>query len=386
MGADIVLTGTRIWPRPDAPLTEPTTVLMRGDRIADIGAPPPDGTLRFDLGGRVLVAGFWNSHVHFTGSPWHRAETDTADHLQPFVDDMLLSRGFTSVLDLGSSLKTTKALMRRIDDDVRGPEIMTAGSGIYPWRGIPFYLSESLPSRVRRVLPTPAAPLGAQAAVRIQAAAGAHLTKLFTGSYVTPTTVKPMKLSIARAAVKAAHARGFKVFAHPSDRAGTEVAISAGVDALAHIPDTTTGTQPLLRLAAEQGIRIVPTLHMFKATVSDEAAYLDPIRQSLSDFRQAGGRVLFGTDVGYMRTTDTSGELEAMEQSGMDARAVLESLTTEPADFMERSDLGTVEVDKRANLTVLETCEQPRPADFASVYASVRDGRVLYTSPSLPPA
>lgn len=386
MSADIVLTGARIWSRPDAELSEPTTVLMRDGHIAEIGAEPPAGTLSFDLGGRVLTAGFWNCHVHFTGSPWHRSKTDTADHLQPFIDDMLLARGFTNVLDLASSPKTTKSLIERIDtDDLRGPEIVTAGPGIRPWRGMPFYVAADVPRYLHWAMPGPSTPIGAATAVRMQAAAGAGITKLFTGSYVTPTDVKPMNVSVARAAVRAAHARGFRVFAHPSNREGTEVALLAGVDALAHLPDETEGTAALLREAADRGIRVVPTLHMFAATVTDDDTYLAPIREALRGFIAAGGRVLFGTDVGYMSTTDTGGEFAAMEQAGMDARAVLASLTTEPAEFMRRDDLGVVEVGRRANLTVLEADGAPAPADFASVYAAVRDGRVLYTSPSLPP-
>lgn len=385
MSADIVLTGARVWARPDAEISEPTTVLLRDGNIAEIGGTPPPGTLCFNLDGRILTAGFWNCHVHFTGSPWHQAETDTADHLQPFIDDMLLARGFTNVLDLGSSPSSTKALMKRINDDLRGPEIITAGPGIYPRDGAPFYLKGLLSRRERRLLPMPTIGVGARAAVRVQAAMGARITKLFTGSYVSPNTVRPMKPSVAQAAVRAAHARGFKVFAHPSDLAGTQVALDAGVDALAHVPDTTAGIEPLLREAAARGVRIVPTLHMFAATVRDDEQYLEPIRQALRGFIDAGGRVLFGTDVGYLKQTDTSAEFAAMTLAGMDVRAILTALTTEPARFMDRHDLGTVEAGRRANLTVLETRSAPVPADFASVFATVRDGHVLYTSPSLPP-
>ncbi|MFB7249484.1 hypothetical protein [Microbacterium sp. NPDC056234] len=133
-----------------------------------------------------------------------------------------------------------------------------------------------------------------------QISGGAGLIKLFTGSYIAPGSVRTMDERVARAAVRAAHRRGRRVFAHPSNRAGTQVAVQAGVDALAHVPDQPEGTEALLREAAQRGIRIVPTLHMFASTVTTEERYLGPIRDALRVFLEAGGRVLFGTDVGYL--------------------------------------------------------------------------------------
>lgn len=136
----------------------------------------------------------------------------------------------------------------------------------------------------------------------------------------------------------------------------------------------------VLHETASVGIRIVPTLHVFASTVTTDDTYLAPIRAALGGFIASGGRVLFGTDVGYMDDRDTSGEFLAMEAAGMDAASILRSLTTEPALFMDRPDLGSVAVGKRANLTVLRTTGQPMPRDFADVRAVVGDGRMLHTS------
>jgi imidazolonepropionase-like amidohydrolase len=187
-----------------------------------------------------------------------------------------------------------------------------------------------------------------------------------------------MRLAVARAAVSAAHRRGMRVFAHPSNQAGTSIAIQAGVDALAHLPDETQDTEALLREAAARGIRIVPTLHMFASTVTTDEAYLAPIRDALSGFIEAGGRVLFGTDVGYMSDRDTLGEFVAMSAAGMHTSDILRSLTAETARFMNRADLGSIEPGKRADLTVLATTEPPEPEDFADVSCVLRDGLVVY--------
>jgi imidazolonepropionase-like amidohydrolase len=221
----------------------------------------------------------------------------------------------------------------------------------------------------------------ARLTVAAQARGGAGLTKLFTGSYVTPTRVKPLRTNVARAAVREAHRRGMLVLAHPSNKDGTAIAIEAGVDALAHVPDETEGTEALLQKAAAHGIRIIPTLSMFATTVTTDDAYLAPIRAALRGFIEAGGKVLFGTDVGYMTLRNTEAEFEALQDSGLTAPEILHALTVEPAAFLNMPDVGRAEVGKRGDLTVLQTAaDTVDPRDFASVRAVIRDGRVLYQS------
>ena len=384
MSGDLLLRRARVWARPGAPLSEPRDVLIRAGRIVAIGhdldaeADVPE----VDLAGRVVAAGFWNCHVHLTERVWGRVRRDPAA-VQAALDDMMLRRGFAGVVDLGSLPRTTHALIRRIEaGDLRGPRILTAGVGIRPVRGLPFYMRPMVPWYLRGLLPMPATRRAARRAVRRQLAGGARVVKLFTGSYVTPERVKPMRRAVARAAVAEAHRLGARVLAHPSDRRGTAVAVDAGVDALAHVPDETEGTAALLAEAAARGIRVVPTLHMFAATVRPDETYVGPIREALRGFVAAGGRVLFGTDVGYMPDRDTAPELAALARTGLSADAILASLTTEPAAFLgaEAAGSGVVEPGARGDLTVLDVTTAPRPADLARIHAVVRDGAVAWSA------
>src|SRR5208337_2544693 len=96
--------------------------------------------------------------------------------------------------------------------------------------GIPYYLKNSLPFFILWLLPQPATP---EAAVRIEErniTQGADLLKLFTGSYIARGKVLPMPEPIAQAAVEVAHRDGQLAYSHPSDFAGTKVAIDSGVD------------------------------------------------------------------------------------------------------------------------------------------------------------
>lgn len=379
--AYLIILNARIWAHPDEPISPPQTLTIRDGVISEEDPPPAAPVL--DAAGKVVTAGFVNAHVHLTERDWVHAGRKPAVDLQSSLDDMFLSRGFTTVFDLSSNPFDTNALIRRIArGELRGPRILTSGTGIRPWRGLAFYIRETLPWYLRWSNPGPATRFGARTTVELQARMGAELTKLFTGSYVERDRIKPMRPAVARAAADAAHRRGMRVLAHPSNHEGTRVALDASVDALAHVPDETEGTYDLLRDAARRGTRVIPTLHMFESTVTTNETYNKPIRDALSTFIRAGGKVMFGTDVGYMPERDTLPEFVAMHKSGMTTADILRSLTVEPALFLGTPDAGQIKVGAAADLVVLgSTNSNPVPADLADITAVIRNGAVIWARP-----
>ena len=88
---------------------------------------------KIDCTGETLVAGLWNTHVHFMEPKWNHAADLPAQQLTSQLQDMLTGYGFTSVVDTGSVLENTVALRRRImDGEVAGPRILKAGLIIFP--------------------------------------------------------------------------------------------------------------------------------------------------------------------------------------------------------------------------------------------------------------
>jgi len=383
---DLLLTGARVWSAPGAVVGDPGVLLVRDGVVRQVGGEvPADADVpRVDVGGRVVTAGFTNCHIHLIERVWARARTAPAAALQAEIDDMLLSRGFTTALDLGSDPRHTLPVVQRIaSGELRGPEILVTGATLMPRRGLPFYVRETMPWHARRWIPTPASARAARRAVAVRHRRGVVLTKLFTGSLVERDRVLAMSEDVARAAVEESHRRGLLVLAHPTDREGTAVAVRAGVDALAHVPSVADGTADLLREAAARGTRLIPTLHMFAATVSQDDGFMEPVRDGLRMFLAAGGRVLFGTDVGYLEDRDIRPELEAMAACGMTTADVLRSLTTEPAAFLDRPDAGEVRPGARGDLTVLaHTGSDLAAGDLADVELVVRAGRVVHRAPA----
>ncbi|WP_120005088.1 amidohydrolase family protein [Nesterenkonia muleiensis] len=376
---DLDITNATLIPGPGADPLTGATVRIRSGVITQIErGPAPAGGEEYDAGGRVVVPGFWNCHVHLTEHVWARAATATAGRLQQELDDMFLVRGFTGAVDLGSHPRDHAAVKHRIGSgELAGPRLLTAGMGLYPPRGLPFYVRADLPWYIRSLLPQPSTQGGARRAMARSQRRGAEVAKLFTGSYVQPDRIKPMPLGIARVAAEEAHRQGRLVFAHTSGREGLRIAVEAGVDVIAHVPDTPEGTEPLLQEAARRGMWMVPTLEMFAQTVARDPSYLDPIYNSLGVFVEAGGRLLFGTDVGYLTDRRTRGELEALDACGLTVADVLTMLTTAPAEALGVGS-GRLDAGEPADLVVIDHRQLDSPAQLADVLATIRSGRVIW--------
>jgi imidazolonepropionase-like amidohydrolase len=374
----------RVYVSPTDPPIDDGTVLVRDGCIAAVGTHvdvPADATI-IPCNQCVVTAGFWNTHVHFTEPKWSFANWKSAATLNPQLADMFLSRGFTTVIDLGSNPADTFAIRRRIEKgELTGPYIYTAGTPLYPPHGVPFYLRETLPRWVvMLMLQQPNTPEDATRVVRRNLASGADLTKLFTGSWIERGHVLPMPVNIAGAAATETHLNGKLVFAHPSNLAGVQVAIDSGVDVLAHAADDTRGVDArLLQTAASKNMAMIPTLKMFASTVTTDSRYMDPICAEVQQFHQLGGTLLFGTDVGYMTDYTTEGEFVELGKSGLDWKTVLGMLTANPAERMGVSaSKGTITPGKLADLTILDADPATALTNFSRVRTVVRSGRVVW--------
>ena len=373
----------RIYTSPNDPPIPDGTVLIRDGLIAQVGVniPIPDDADAVPCDHCIVTAGFWNSHVHFTEPKWNFAEWQSASTLDPQLADMFLSRGFTTVIDLGSNPANTFSLRRRIEQgDLKGPYIYTAGTALYPPHGLPFYVRESTPRWMQSFMPQPDTPAEAQGVVRRNLASGADLTKLFTGSWIEHGHVLPMPLPIVRAAVETTHNNGKIVFAHPSNLAGTLAAVQGGVDVLAHVPDDTRGITPdLFTTMVRQNMGLVPTLKMFTTTVTTDPHYMDPMYAEVRQFKADGGTLIYGTDVGYMTDYSTEGEFAALAKCGLNWQDVLAMLTTNPAKRMSQSDhKGTITPGKLADLTLLSADPATDLTNFSKVQAVIRSGTVIW--------
>src|SRR3546814_5174675 len=114
-------------------------VRVGDDRMVAVGAAAEIGAgedaVVIDADGGAVLAGFWNSHVHFTEPKWAGAADLPAPRLQSQLREMLVRYGFTSVVDTGSDPRDTGPLRARIESgEIAGPRIITAMSPLFPPR------------------------------------------------------------------------------------------------------------------------------------------------------------------------------------------------------------------------------------------------------------
>ena len=385
---DVVFVGATVYTDPAAAPLPDAIVVVRDGRIRSVGrrtrAPLPARADVVDCSGAFITAGFWNSHVHIFTPVLLRAAAAPAAELQDELDRMLNRWGFTSVFDVASVLDNTVALRRRVaSGELRGPRVLTTGEPL--WTKPPAYVRDFLAAN--RIDMRPVESPG-DAAGRVRQLIARHVDgiKLFTGS-LQADGVANMPLDVARAAVAEAHRAGLPVFAHPQSSAGMEVAIEAGVDVLAHTaPDTPPWTPAFVARLTGHGIALIPTLTLFDfearkggAPDEDREGWLKKMAGELRAFQAGGGRVLFGTDVGYTDHYDTRLEYELMAGAGLDFRAMLASLTTTPAvRFTGDAGAGRIRPGADADLVVLDADPAVDVRNFSGVRYTITRGRFTY--------
>ena len=386
----LALVGARIYPAPVSKPIDPGVILIRGNRIEAIGsrgsvAVPHEAKI-LDCSGKVAVAGFWNSHVHFTEPHWAGADTLAAPVLSGHLREMFLQYGFVRVLDTGSLLKNTLALKRRIAiRQVIGPAILTTGSGFAPPHASPFYI---LPDK----LPELASPEDARQQVAANLRAGADAIKLFTGASVSPTRIVPMPVPIVEAAAAEAHRQGKLVLAHPGNDQGVEAAIQGGVDILAHTaPEGGVWDSSRIQLMKRKHVGLIPTLQLWAFELKRKGASPDATERfervalgQLRSYSEAGGEILFGTDVGYMTEYNPADEYRYMQQAGMSFQQILAALTTAPAARLGSSTAnGRLEPGAVADIVILDGDPERDIGVLSRVSGVLREGKLVF-SPTAP--
>jgi imidazolonepropionase-like amidohydrolase len=379
--SSIACVGGKVYTSPTAPAIENAVLLIEDGKIAIVATRSqikydlPQSAQQLDCKGKVIVAGFWNNHVHFEAG-WQDAEHVPASKLEAHMQEMLTRWGFTTVWDLGSDPNNTMAIRRRVEaGEVAGPKILMAGD-IFPKNGHPIYLPPEMQ------LPEAASPEEAQQMAQQYMKMGFDGIKLFTGAFMGAKPTVNMDTAIVKAAVNVAHAQGNPVFTHPQNRTGVDNALAGGVDILAHtIPTEGTYTQEELARMKRQHTALIPTLTLWTTVVQDPEVADQLVQAGVNELKQyfsEGGTILFGTDVGFQSKYDTTQEFEFMGRA-MPWRDLLASLTTNPSEFFKATNKGRIEKGMDADIVVLDADPATDVRNFSKVDYTVRGGKIIYS-------
>src|SRR3546814_11427694 len=99
---ELLITDARVYPAPGVAPIENGAVLVRDDRIVAVGPASQIGAgedaVVVDADGGAVLAGFWNSHVHFNEPKWAGAAALPAPRLPSQLREMLLRYGFPTIV------------------------------------------------------------------------------------------------------------------------------------------------------------------------------------------------------------------------------------------------------------------------------------------------
>lgn len=392
----IVENGTIITGAGGTPI-EDGIVVIDGNRIVAVGRPeafdlPPD-VPAIDAGGGTVLPGLINAHVHYTAG---------ADVRRAFLE-----AGVTTVCDLGTSLHQLPLFHQSHTRDgqpaarglTTGP-ILTAVGG-YPGNMCPNHWHYEV-----------ADVAAARTAVDDLADQGVDLIKLALEPCDPCTPVPVLTPAQVQAIVDAAHARGLLVRAHVRDAAQLETAVTAGVDAIEHVPlpfhlETETGAacaagrmslanypelQAGLDAMIARDIVLVPTLAPYvylienelRLTLQEQVAVKQLLFEEVRAFVDGGGAVALGSDYGTPGTLLglPANEMHLLAEAGLSNAAILQAATQHAARVSGcEADLGTLEPGKLADILIVRG--DPLADLDALAYPTwvIQDGQVVISCP-----
>ena len=362
----------------------PSTIVVDSGRIVEVRdghAAPPAGATTVDLGGKTVLPGLIDSHVHLTSDrggeanllSWVREEP--AMHaLEAQMNGMkTLRAGFTTVRNLGDDEGITLALREAIKRGwVQGPRILDAASSISTTGG---HMDGrgSLNDELVAHLPDPENLCDSvetcRKVVRRQIDRGADVIKFATTGGVNSGTGLATRMfdDEAKALVDTAHAYGRKVAVHAHGADGIKLALRAGADSIEH---GTVMDDEVIRLFRQNGTYYVPTLSTvngyLERLAKDPNAYVGPVKeqidwrisitgQSLLKAYPAGVKIAYGTDAGVSKHGRNADEFELLVKYGMPPVEALKAATVNAADLLGLAiEIGTVEPGKSADIIAVD--------------------------------
>jgi hypothetical protein len=409
-GGRLVIRNARLFDAETLASRPGTTVIVAGDRIEKVAAdgaePLPGDAEVIDAGGKALLPGLWDSHVH----------------LSPVDGRLHLAAGVTTVRDMANDIDQLQDMRRRWESgEAVGPRVLMAGfiDGPGPYAG---------PSKV--LVSTREQAL---AAVDRYQQLGYRQIKIY--SSLDPALVPPI---VARA-----HQLGLRVSGHIPNGMIAEQAVEAGFNEIQHvnflflnfIPGVDTRTpqrfiavaqraadidlrspevRNFLALLERRQIDIDPTVAIFEGLFTTRPGELDAGWAKVADrlppqmrrgLAQGGLPVPAGMEEQYKKSfraclamvkalydngipivagTDAVAgftlhrELELYVEAGIPAAVALRDATLAPARIMGREkELGSIAPGKLADLILVDGDPAARIGDIRRVVLTVKGG-VIY--------
>ena len=369
-----------------APMIEHGMVVVEGDKIEYVGKEVenyqlPQDVKVYDYRDHYIMPGLIESHVHLSGY----ASNNTLDWVTKPIElkicqaihdlEALLDAGYTSVRDVGGY----GAILRRAMNEgvIRGPRIMSALQTISPSAGH----SDVYTDFTREQM---AANAGNGCfwqcdgvdecikAARKQFRHGADFIKIQTSGGIMDTSSGPAvsyyNQDEIEAFVREAERMNTYVATHAENDPGVYNAVIAGVKCIEH---GFYASEKTIQAMLDHGCWHVPTLSVMRVLMAHADTMIPLVREkvkrilpgayeSLINSYKAGVPMAAGADFLSVKGQSEYGGDNCMELEefvkvlGASPLQAISCCTKNGAMLMLRDDIGTLEVNKLADLIVVE--------------------------------
>ncbi|MBC9909944.1 amidohydrolase family protein [Chitinophaga varians] len=412
------------------------TVVFSGNVITAVHKrKAPKNVTTVDAGGKYLMPGLTDAHIHFfqSGGLYTRPDFIDLRKIRPYEDEIkavhkgleqqlrrYVQNGITTVYDVGT---TYHFLSRKKEMEgwavapqvyMAGPIITTAANPVY----------DSLKNDAPFMRAT--TPVEGRRLVEEQLAYQPDLIKLvFRPQGKAPAAYMP----IIKAVIEQAHLRGLRVAVHATARIAAQLATAAGADFLVHSVGDEVLDDAFVALLKKKKVIVCPTLlmedgylHTFdqsRVFTTRELTYAEPFALgSLYDLKQlpdtaiagqykikagehmaptaainrtsqlnlkklsdAGVPIVSGTDAGNIGTLHAVSllpELLQMQQSGMSNWQVLQAATVNAAGILNRPGYtGSIAAGQPADMLLLDGDPSADLSQLAHIRLVIRKGQVI---------
>ena len=351
---------------------------IAGDRIRSISGSPIVGSRQLDAGGRFLLPGLIDCHIHLLNFWAAKDEATMAADIETELPKRLndfLAAGVTTVKSVGDSEDDIlRVRARLVSGELAGPRLLATGAafaapgshpattvyGQNPWLRYRATVETDSPEQAREAVQRLAAKK--VDAVKIIHQGGCkHGSPYFFKAELLGINVQILKLEkvVLGVIIDEAHRHGLKATVHTVDADAAIEALGAGADGLEHgVIEHRLKNDQVIELLLRNRASYVPTLCSLK--LEEQSA--DIRYANLKQVADAGVRVALGTDTfcGLGKFGDNAiEEAERSAQAGIGASQVLRMATKDAAEHLGLDDLGVVAPGKLAICFCLTATRQP---------------------------